>query len=231
MAGADPGETHARPTRCSKRHLVDTSHRSALEGSVGTLPTLPDLPPPLSEVDRGRGSRGCTRSSSRRSQRAWGDRPLGVLHRRHVRYSQKRGACVGKTKRGKGTKIMAFSDGSSIPLALHTESASPHEVSLVEATLASGFLKEKPKRLIGDKAYDSDPLDETLKGQGIEMIAPHRRNRKKEKTQDGRKLRRYKRRWNIERGYLPGFKTSGGWWFATSTRTRTSWAWRSSGAS
>ena len=31
------------------------------------------------------------------------------------------------------------------------------------------------------------------------MIAPHRRNRKKAKTQDGRKLRRYKRRWKIER--------------------------------
>ena len=34
---------------------------------------------------------------------------------------------------------------------------------------------------------------------GIEMIAPHRRNRKKPKTQDGRKLRRYKRRWKVER--------------------------------
>ena len=69
---------------------------------------------------------------------------------------------MGKTKRGKGTKIMAFSDGCSVPLALHAESASPHEVSLVEATLASAFLKEKPERLIGDKAYDSDPLDQTL---------------------------------------------------------------------
>jgi len=106
---------------------------------------------------------------------------------------------VGKTKRGKGTKIMAFSDGSSVPLALHTESASPHEVSLVEATLASGFLREEPKRLIGDKAYDSDPLDEALLRQGIEMIAPHRNNRKKKKTQDGRKLRRYKMRRKIER--------------------------------
>src|SRR5215204_7562680 len=94
---------------------------------------------------------------------------------------------------------MAFADGSSVPLDLHTESASPHEVSLVEATLQSSFLKEKPDRLVGDKAYDSDPLDERLKEQGIEMIAPHRRNRKKKKTQDGRKLRRYKRRWNIER--------------------------------
>ena len=115
---------------------------------------------------------------------------------------------MGKTKRGKGTKIMAFSDGSSSPLALHTESASPHEVSLVEATLASAFLKEKPERLIGDKAYDSDPLDESLLERGIEMIAPHRKNRKKKKTQDGRKLRRYRRRWNIERlfAWLQNFR-------------------------
>ena len=103
---------------------------------------------------------------------------------------------------------MALSDGSSVPLALHTESASPHEITLVEATLASAFLKEKPKRLIGDKAYDSDPLDEALKERGIEMIAPHRKNRKKKRTQDGRKLRRYKRRWKIERlfAWLQNFR-------------------------
>jgi transposase len=103
---------------------------------------------------------------------------------------------------------MAFSDSSSIPLALHTESASPHEVNLVGETLESAFLKEKPKRLVGDKAYDSDPLDETLEERGIEMIAPHRTNRKKRKTQDGRKLRRYKRRWKVERlfAWLQNFR-------------------------
>jgi transposase len=46
-----------------------------------------------------------------------------------------------------------------------------------------------------------DPLDAVLGGRGIEMIAPHRNNRKKGKTQDGRKLRRYKRRWKIERPF------------------------------
>src|SRR5215217_2906798 len=148
------------------------------------------------------------RSSSPRPRGERADRPLGVLHRRHVRCGQKRGARVGKTRRGKGTKIMAFSDGSSVPLALYTESASPHEVTLVGATLASAFLKEKPQRLVGDRAYDSDTLDETLIEQGIEMIAPHRKNRKKRKTQDGRKLRRYKRRWKIERlfAWLSNFR-------------------------
>jgi transposase len=61
------------------------------------------------------------------------------------------------------------------------------------------FTEELPERLIGDKAYDSDPLDEKLAENGVELIAPHRSNRKKEKTQDGRKLRRYRRRWKVER--------------------------------
>jgi transposase len=106
---------------------------------------------------------------------------------------------VGKTKRGKGTKLMALADGSGLPLAVHAASASPHEVTLVGETLASSFVGEQPERLIGDRAYDSDPLDAALGAQGVEMIAPHRKGRKKRRTQDGRKLRRYKRRWKVER--------------------------------
>lgn len=69
----------------------------------------------------------------------------------------------------------------------------------MEAVLEARFVSEPPRRLIGDRAYDSDSLDQALAEQGIEMIAPHRRNRKRPKTQDGRKLRRYRRRWKIER--------------------------------
>lgn len=106
---------------------------------------------------------------------------------------------MGKTKRGKGTKIMAITDAGGVILSLTVQSASPHEVKLVEKVLEERFIEALPQRLIGDKAYDSDLLDEELKQQGIEMIAPHRSNRKKKKTQDGRKLRRYKRRWKVER--------------------------------
>jgi transposase len=63
--------------------------------------------------------------------------------------------------------------------------------------------------LIGDKAYDSDGLDISLmQTRGIDMIAPHRTNRSKPKTQDGRKLRRYRRRWKIERlfAWLQNFR-------------------------
>jgi transposase len=106
---------------------------------------------------------------------------------------------VGKTKRGKGTKVMAVADRTGLPIAVCTASASPHEVTLVQSVLDARFVTALPARLIGDKAYDSDPLDATLAEQGIEMIAPHRRNRTKPKTQDGRMLRRYARRWKVER--------------------------------
>lgn len=73
-------------------------------------------------------------------------------------------------------------------------------MKLVEPTLALRFVKELPKHLIGDKAYDSDPLDKKLEKEwGVEVIAPHKENRKKPPTQDGRSLRRYRHRWKIER--------------------------------
>ncbi|MCP3368689.1 transposase [Bradyrhizobium cajani] len=61
------------------------------------------------------------------------------------------------------------------------------------------MIEAKPEHLIGDRAYDSDALDEELRSQGIEMIAPHRSNRVRSLTQDGRRLRRYARRWLVER--------------------------------
>lgn len=105
---------------------------------------------------------------------------------------------MGPTKRGKGTKLMAVADSHGLPLAVDVASASPAEVKLVHATLDCRFVADVPQRLIGDKAYDSDPLAETLAEVGIELIAPHRSNRRY-KTQDGRPLRRYRRRWKIER--------------------------------
>jgi transposase len=111
----------------------------------------------------------------------------------------KKGGSLGKTKRGKGTKLMALADRTGLPLSVRAASASPHEVTLVTDALNGRFVSEKPQRLIGDRAYDSDPLDAELAKMGIEMIAPHRNNRKKPKIQDGRKLRCYKRRWKIER--------------------------------
>ena len=106
---------------------------------------------------------------------------------------------MGKTKRGKGTKVMAVADRAGLPVALHTTSATPHEVTLVQATLEARFVQALPQRLIGDRAYDSDGLDAALRELGVDLIAPHTRNRVRPKTQDGRPLRRYRRRWKVER--------------------------------
>ena len=73
----------------------------------------------------------------------------------------------------------------------------------------ASFTRYAPDKLVGDKAYVSDSLDRQLfQERGVEMIAPHRRVRKKSSTQDGRKLRRYKRRWKIERlfAWLQNFR-------------------------
>jgi transposase len=59
-------------------------------------------------------------------------------------------------------------------------------------------VKELPAKLIGDKAYDSDPLDAELRDLGVEMIAPNLSTRRVQ-SQDRRKLTRYKRRWKVER--------------------------------
>jgi transposase len=110
------------------------------------------------------------------------------------------GQGIGKTKRGKGVKIMGIVDRNGLPIAVCTHAANHHEVTLVQLTFDFYMIEAKPEKLIGDKAYDSDDLDEELRKEGIEMIAPHRSNRLKEhKTQDGRKLRRYERRWLVER--------------------------------
>ena len=100
---------------------------------------------------------------------------------------------------------MVLADGAGTPLGVHLEKASPSEVKLVAATLAAVKVKTgkrkrgKPKRLIGDKGYDSNQVRALLAKRGIEPIIPARSNNRIATHQDGRKLRRYKRRWIIER--------------------------------
>jgi transposase len=109
------------------------------------------------------------------------------------------GAEIGATKRGKGMKIMAIVDRHGLPLSVSTHAANHHEVRLVQLCFDFYMIEAKPKNLIGDRAYDSDPLDQALRQDGIEMIAPHRSNRSKPPTQDRRRLSRYMRRWLVER--------------------------------
>ena len=105
---------------------------------------------------------------------------------------------IGCTKAGKGVKIMVMVDARGLPITVDTCSASPHESTLVQELFDFMLTSTPPVKVIGDRAYDSDKLAEDLAARGTELIAPNRRNRKY-KTQDGRKLRRYRRRWTVER--------------------------------
>jgi transposase len=100
--------------------------------------------------------------------------------------AKKGGKKVGKTKKGKGTKIMVAVDGNGIPIGVKIESATPAEIRLLESTLNTirvprkrGRPRSKPERVLGDRAYDSDPHRKKLKRRGIDLIVPHRKNRKK----------------------------------------------------
>jgi transposase len=104
---------------------------------------------------------------------------------------------------------MVVVDGQGVPLACHLDSASPAEVKLLEPTLDEVKVQPteeeaapQPARLVCDKAYDSDGLRQRLLfDRDIELVCPHRKGRKREALQDGRKLRRYKRRWKVERTF------------------------------
>src|ERR1700686_5335815 len=113
--------------------------RSALARSARPLSALPNLPSPLSAVaarwhpDRvvARPRRGFA------SARQTGS--VGNFHRRQLQFGEKRGAAVGPTRRGKGSKIMAIADRHRLPVACSIASASLHETKLVEATVQHRF--------------------------------------------------------------------------------------------
>jgi transposase len=95
---------------------------------------------------------------------------------------------------------MAVVDGNGLPIGVRVQTAGQHEVKQAEDAVLDCFTRELTERVIADRAFDSDELDASLLEYGVEMIAPHRSNRKEEtKTQDGRVLHRYKRCWKVER--------------------------------
>ena len=101
---------------------------------------------------------------------------------------------------------MVLVDGQGIPLGVHLSPANLAESQLAEDTLAhvavprvgAGRPKQNPQRIIADRGYDSRELWKRLKRRGMQLIVPHLSNRK-HRYQDGRGLRRYRRRWIIER--------------------------------
>jgi transposase len=111
---------------------------------------------------------------------------------------------VGRNRRGNATKIMAMADGNGLPISATIAAGQCHEAPLVDELVDKRFIKATPTRLVCDKAYDSAPLSKRLEARNIELIAPkisraHQRRPRGGRRQDGRSLRRYRRRWKVER--------------------------------
>lgn len=112
---------------------------------------------------------------------------------------------------------MLLTDGDGTPLAAYTTAANHNEVNTIETLVDERSpAVPAPERLLYDKAADADWLRASLQTRGIELICPHRENRTKPPTQDGRSLRRYRGRWVVERTIS---------WLHNCRRVITRWEW------
>ena len=94
-------------------------------------------------------------------------------------------------------KVFRWEFGSKVPLRVKLSLRKPRSPkSASPAQRPSETEAETYNRRPGLR---SDPLRERLKKRGIELIVPYRKNNKATTIQDGRKLRRYMRRWIVER--------------------------------
>jgi len=99
-------------------------------------------------------------------------------------------------------KLEIVTDAEGTPIGLATAAANVSETELIGPALDSIPAEiELPEEVpvIADKGYDSDPLREELLEEGFILVSPHRANRTKPPTNDGRRMRRYGRRWKVER--------------------------------
>jgi transposase len=97
-------------------------------------------------------------------------------------------------------KLEVVVDATGLPLGMAVDAANVSECELLLPALRD-IPVEVPEGtpVIVDKGHDSDPLRDDLKAEAYEPIIPHRKNRVRASSNDGRRLRRYSRRWVVER--------------------------------
>jgi transposase len=178
-----------------------------MEGSAGVLPIPGDVLASIQRMVPKRGAGQGLVAAAAETEAGGQGANRGVIRRWDVFPGEKRGSCVGKTKRGKGTKIMVLTEQTGLPWGIHVASASPHEVNLIEPLLERRLLG-LPRYLLYDLAADSDALRERCRKRRVHLICPYRSNRSKPRRHDGRRFRRFRRRWKVERsiGWLQNFR-------------------------
>lgn len=97
-------------------------------------------------------------------------------------------------------KLELVTDGRGLPLGVAIAAANRSETEVIEEAL-DDIPVPLPEAvpLVADRGYDSDPLRDKLRERGIDLLSPHRKNRTKPSRNDGRKMRRYARRYVVER--------------------------------
>ena len=97
-----------------------------------------------------------------------------------------------------------------VPVGVLTDAA-----DVGEADLGGRVMARVPAELTGtdvpvvaDRGFDSDTLRDDLAAAGYRLLAPHRKNRKRPSRNDGRRMRRYRRRYIVDRtfGWLHSYR-------------------------
>lgn len=97
-------------------------------------------------------------------------------------------------------KLEVVIDARGLPLGQATAAAGVPEADLLKPALdAVPVAVPAGTPVIADKGHDSDPLRDEVEADGYRPIIPHRKNRRKPTRNDGWRLRRYRRRWKVER--------------------------------
>ena len=102
---------------------------------------------------------------------------------------------MGRSRGGRNTKIHALADAKGRLIAILLSGGEAHDCPLAKRLIRRVV---RPKRMLGDKAYDSADLREELDEHGTKSIIPNRSNRNQPFSFS---KRLYKLRWRIEAAF------------------------------
>jgi len=97
-------------------------------------------------------------------------------------------------------KLEVVVDKTGLPLGMATDGANVSEQGLLLPALDDVPLEiPDGAPVVADKGHDADDLRDDLEAEGFVPVIPHRKNRVRPSRNDGRRLRRYRHRWRVER--------------------------------